>query len=199
MFALAHMGFTLAAVQVLNRVPVGRNNLSSPAIPEAANNGELQPEKSRLMPRMDIRLLLFGSLLPDIIDKPLGNIILRDTLDNSRIYSHTLLFAVIISLLAFYLWKGKGQLWLLPVAVGVIMHLVLDQMWLKHCTLLWPLCGGDFTPVGIDPEYDGILNELVTTPSLYITEAIGGLILLVTLVIIVRKKHLRRFLKTGFL
>lgn len=36
--------------------------------------------------------ILVGSVLPDIIDKPLGGIILKDTIGNGRIYAHTLLF-----------------------------------------------------------------------------------------------------------
>jgi hypothetical protein len=39
-------------------------------------------------PDWDIRLLILGSLLPDLIDKPLGHIILPE--NNGRIFAHTL-------------------------------------------------------------------------------------------------------------
>ena len=43
---------------------------------------------------IDIRLLLVGSLLPDIIDKPIGQYFLVETFSNGRIFSHTLLFSI---------------------------------------------------------------------------------------------------------
>ena len=48
--------------------------------------------------RVDIRLLAIGSLLPDIIDKPVGQVFFRGTFSDGRIFSHTLLFLALVSL-----------------------------------------------------------------------------------------------------
>ena len=49
--------------------------------------------------RVDIRFLLIGSLLPDIIDKPIGVYFFRETFSNGRIFSHTLLFLISITII----------------------------------------------------------------------------------------------------
>jgi len=47
---------------------------------------------------IDTRVLLIGSLLPDIIDKPIGNYLFRDTVSNGRIVCHTLLFFILVTI-----------------------------------------------------------------------------------------------------
>lgn len=37
--------------------------------------------------------ILLGPVLPDLIDKPIGEILLADSLSNGRLVAHTLLFA----------------------------------------------------------------------------------------------------------
>ncbi len=201
MFILGHMGITAAAAYTLDYVPFPGKNFLVRRLQQTANGekSEMQSGKARLIPYIDIRLLLFGSLLPDIIDKPLGHIILRDSLNNGRIYCHTLLFAIIVSLFAFYLWKQKSKFWLLPVALGVIMHFILDEMWLMPHTLLWPLYGWAFPEGEWDSYWSDMLGDLVSHPRIYITEIIGGLILTWAALIIFLKEHVRGFLKSGLL
>jgi len=38
---------------------------------------------------LDYRLVLVGSMLPDIIDKPLGGLVFREALESGRTYCHT--------------------------------------------------------------------------------------------------------------
>src|SRR4030043_267174 len=78
---------------------------------------------------LDIRWLLVGSLLPDIIDKPVGQYLFRDTFNNGRIFSHTLLFLIVISAVGFLLLKKYRYKWMLALAAGTFAHLVLDEMW----------------------------------------------------------------------
>ena len=91
--------------------------------------------------RIDIRLLLVSSLLPDIIDKPIGQLWLRGTLNNGRIFCHTLLFLLIITFIGVYLYRTRHRNWLLVLSGGVFTHLIFDEMWLMPGTLLWPLYG----------------------------------------------------------
>ncbi len=92
----------------------------------------------------DLRYLLVGSLLPDIIDKTLYLFLLTN---NSRTYGHTLLFAV-FSLFAIMILtsrdnpKRKSYL-LIPIAL--LFHLVLDEMWMFSETLFWPSFNGKFS------------------------------------------------------
>ena len=82
---------------------------------------------------LDVRLLMLGALLPDIIDKPLGHLILPE--NNGRIFAHTLAFAAVVLILGFF-WKPG-----LSLSLGVSFHHIQDGMFLDHRTSLWPLLG----------------------------------------------------------
>jgi len=53
---------------------------------------------ARFFNSVSLAFLALGSMLPDIIDKPLGHIFLASSLGYGRIYSHTLLFLTIATL-----------------------------------------------------------------------------------------------------
>lgn len=40
---------------------------------------------------IDYRFVMLGSILPDMIDKPIGAFLFRNTFHNSRIFAHTLI------------------------------------------------------------------------------------------------------------
>jgi hypothetical protein len=88
----------------------------------------------------DIRWLIIGLLLPDIIDKPAGLLFFKSTFYNGRIFSH-LLFLFIILLAGLYLYQNRKQIWLIVLATGTS----LTSFWMR-CgdppTLLWPIYGG---------------------------------------------------------
>lgn len=78
-------------------------------------------------------LIALGGLLPDLIDKPLGHLVLPE--NNGRIFAHTLVFAfAVISL---------GIVWskVMPIAYGVIFHHILDFVYLEPTSTLWPVYG----------------------------------------------------------
>ena len=39
-------------------------------------------------PAMDLRWVVAGSLLPDVVDKPIGSILFVDTFDSHRLFGH---------------------------------------------------------------------------------------------------------------
>jgi hypothetical protein len=103
-----------------------------------------------------------GSVLPDILDKPLGHIFLHGTLDNGRLYAHSLLFLGVICLAGVLLWKRRGSYLLLALAAGVLLHQLADTMYLDQIAWLWPLFG-PFQPESF-PDYFGqsIIIELTS-------------------------------------
>ncbi|MCQ1537735.1 metal-dependent hydrolase [Methanocalculus taiwanensis] len=82
-----------------------------------------------------------GSILPDLIDKPLGHIIFAETIGYGRIIGHSLIFLVIILILAFFQWKYRGSIICFGLGIGVLLHLVLDSMWEIPNTFYFPLYG----------------------------------------------------------
>ena len=111
----------------------------------------------------DQRVILLagiGSILPDLIDKPLGHIVLNGSVDFGRIYAHSGLFLICILVVAIAYWRKKGSWIFFALAAGVASHLVLDSMWELPVTLFYPVLG-DFG-MHYFPNYfeDSIIKEL---------------------------------------
>lgn len=93
--------------------------------------------------RLVIVLAAVGSMLPDLIDKPLGHILLANTLDYGRIYGHTLLFICIFLIAGVVLslrYQRVGPL-LIALVAGILSHQVLDTMWAEPANWFWPVFG----------------------------------------------------------
>lgn len=113
-----------------------------------------------------VPVAMVAAILPDLVDKPLGHLFLQNTLDNGRIFAHSLLFLGIVACIAGVVaWKQYRPL-AVALLAGVVSHLLLDGMWDNPTTLFWPLLG----PFAQDhyPDYFGnaIVSEL-TAPSEY--------------------------------
>ncbi len=146
---------------------------------------------------VDFRLALVGSMLPDIIDKPIGIYIFTGTFSNGRIYAHTLLFFLVLFLIGLFRYIRAGGIGMLVLAICSGFHLVLDQMWLEPKTLLWPLFGLTFPKENLDNWVLGLFDALQTEPAVYISEIVGLLILLAFGIELLRSRNLLHFLKSG--
>jgi inner membrane protein len=209
MLLLAHAGITLGVTKLLNTAisrnhasttisPNVRQPLPSQSIPaQSSTEARKTPWLLALGNRIDVRLLLLGSMLPDIVDKPIGLYLFRDTFSTGRLFCHTLLFLILITIAGAYLYKVRGRFWLLVLAFGTFIHLILDQMWLSSRTFLWPFLGFAFEREDITDWTGKMLRALYTDPSVYLPEFIGAVILVWFVLVLVRKKKLGYFLKNG--
>jgi len=84
---------------------------------------------------------IIGSVLPDLIDKPVGYILFGDTIGNGRIYTHSFLFLILILIAGLLLWKYRSHPAGLALAAGIFTHQILDLMWLDPVTWYYPLSG----------------------------------------------------------
>ncbi|MCX6678080.1 MAG: metal-dependent hydrolase [Methanothrix sp.] len=91
---------------------------------------------ARLLSRVSLPFLALGSMLPDIIDKPLGLIVFGSP-NMGRIVAHTLLFLMLLSALSIYFRDIR----LFSLTWGVLIHISLDFMWNSPKTFLWPFLG----------------------------------------------------------
>jgi len=187
MFILGHAGITLGIAVIINdslsrKIPDKLNPEPGAATEKHKTDnsisGRLVSSLLSLGKRTSIILLLVSSLLPDIIDKPLGHILLTDSLGNGRIFCHTLLFLLTVSLAGILVYSLYKRTWLLTVSFGVLVHLLLDRMWLDIHTLLWPFYQFPIYNQGIINWSQEIATNLYTSPDIFITEFIGGSILL---------------------
>ena len=104
---------------------------------------------------------------------------------------------MVIILLALYLYRRGKSLWVLPLGLGVLTHLVFDQMWTDPQTLFWPLLGFKF-PYNPESDWLGSIFEAYrSVPSDYIPEIIGALILGAFLWYLLRTRRMGGFLRGG--
>ena len=126
---------------------------------------------TRWRPNFDIRWLALGAVLPDLIDKTIGLLIFPQYIDNGRIYAHTLLFSIILTVLAFH-FKNRISI---SVSFGAWTHLAFDKMWEVPDTLAWPAYGLIFPKTDFYPGR--WIEMLFTDPYIYSTEILGAGIL----------------------
>jgi membrane-bound metal-dependent hydrolase YbcI (DUF457 family) len=188
MLLFGHIGITLGAAALAAR-PFKKRIYLEPA------------EKTTwffLLSRyMDIRLLIIGSMLPDIIDKPVGQLIFRGTFSNGRIFAHTLFFLLLITAGGYFLYRRCGKSWMLILAAGTLAHVALDMMWKIPATLFWPLLGFHFPQYEIYNWVNNILESLMSNPYLYVSEAAGLVIFLWFSIWLAYRKKIRSFISRG--
>jgi len=147
---------------------------------------------------IDYRVILFGSLLPDIVDKPVWFLVTSFASDASlggRDYTHSLLFNLVLFTGGLVLVR-YGKSWLLIISLSSFMHLILDRMWNRSVVLLWPLLGP--FPGGETVGWvSGMFQALFSYPEIYIPEIIGLVVVLLFAYRLVMKKRVISFIKDG--
>jgi len=91
---------------------------------------------ARFLSQVSLAFLALGSMLPDIIDKPLGLIVFGSP-SMGRTFAHTLLFLMLLSALCLHYQEIR----FISLTWGVLIHLSLDFMWNSPKIFLWPLLG----------------------------------------------------------
>ena len=187
MLILGHAGITLGAATLLAGAVQGSGYAPGKKVSWFTALGSY----------LDIRLLIVGSLLPDIIDKPVGQYFFRETFSNGRIFSHTLVFFLLIAAAGFFLYKSRRKIWLLTLALGTLAHLILDEIWHAPATLFWPFLGFAFEKADLTGWASNIFQALLSNPRVYVPEAVGLLILLWFGLALVIGRRLGIFVKYG--
>lgn len=125
-------------------------------------------------PAMDLRVLVLGAVLPDLIDKPIGSVVFTSYYDTGRIYAHTLLFAAVV-LAAVMLLTSRGSAtrkrWM-ALPIGVLLHLLLD-MPIDAETLWWPVLGLEF-PSFAEGALVDLVAYLLKSPWVVLQEVAGA-------------------------
>jgi hypothetical protein len=141
---------------------------------------------------LDYRMVIIGSMLPDIIDKPLFLLFGDSGSFTGRSHAHTLLFAMLF----FSAGILSRKSWLLTLALANFTHLVLDSIWGSPYTLLWPFLGG-FEPYKAEGWFSDIWYDLTHLPEIYIPEIIGLIITGFLAYKILKTRGINRFIRQG--
>lgn len=126
-------------------------------------------------PGMDLRWVALGSLLPDLIDKPLASVLFNDTFDTHRIVSHALITPVVALFAVLALTKrgSTARRAAIAVVIGAMFHLVLDAAWIDPEAFLWPFFGLGFPPVA-DSAIIPLLSRMIRSPMVWLGEGLGA-------------------------
>jgi hypothetical protein len=208
MLVFGHTGIALGAAVLLAGVLTRRHipksledetAVSTPADSHVQESAVSQRISilGRLAEQIDLRLLLVGSLLPDIIDKPVGQFFFRDVFSNGRIFSHTLLFLIMVTLAGLWLYQRYTKNWLLVLAFGILTHLICDQMWRSPRTLLWPIYGLSFERMDLTQWASNTFYALQTNAQVYVPELVGVVVLMWFAIDLVCRGRVIAFIKTG--
>ncbi|MBN2240892.1 MAG: metal-dependent hydrolase [Dehalococcoidales bacterium] len=191
MLLFGHIGITAAVAKIGDTV--------FPAVTEENGKKGFRANGSAFVNRfrdasgyIDYRMVIIGSMLPDIIDKPLFLLFGNNGYFDGRGFSHSL-FVQLLIISAGFLFK---KTWLCLLAFGSLMHLVLDEIWHMPVTLFWPFMGW-FTPRDPEGWLADIWNNLIHMPKAYIPEIIGIIICAWLGYRIVKGKGLKVFLRQG--
>ncbi len=178
MFLISHLGFTAAPGALVARW-WGENRGFANRAP-------------------DMRWLLAGAVLPDLIDKPIGQILFKPHFENGRIFAHTFVLALLLFLAGTYQWKRRGDSRIILLAFGVASHLVLDRVWTEPTTALWPSMGSFLHHPSMQTIIEQI-QEYISDPVFWVSELSGAALLVVSLRYLgVRTaSDLRSFLRSG--
>jgi hypothetical protein len=147
--------------------------------------------------KIDYRLVFIGSILPDLIDKPIGRILFAETFNSGRIFAHTLLFVLGLYGIGLYDWYRYRKIRWLVLAESCLLHDVLDTIWTIPQTFLWPFLGWRFYEKPEEQWLASIWTKLITDPLVFVPEIIGLIIILYTVWELTVHHKLRFFLKSG--
>lgn len=219
MLLFGHIGLTLGATWGVQHAMEAKESRGG----EASGNN---PDGDRLrtpfahkvllyLQRLDYRIVMAASMLPDIIDKPIGAFFFRETFSSGHIYGHTLLFGILTALAGLYLYKSRGTTWALALSIGTFAHLIFDRIWWAPRTLFWPFLGTSFAredvsiiipPILREPALNAgdmnnwipdVLRNWLNNPRDYVPEIAGMAILLFFTYVLIRRKKVMYFLKSG--
>ncbi len=103
--------------------------------------------------RFDYRFLLLGSLLPDIIDAPMGG---------ARVL-HSVTGSVAVLMVVMFSTVGRRPIRrrLLAIPIGTFLHLVFDGAWANTKVFWWPFGGVAFRNAPLPSWNRGAIDILL--------------------------------------
>ena len=123
-------------------------------------------------PRVDVRFLLAGALLPDVVDLLVGTVVAADRYSSGSLWLHSLSVPSMLGLLILVVTRrGERRRQWLAVVIGMLFHVLLDGMWTNTAVFLWPLAGP--LPAGPRPYWAGVVDRALADPWRWIREGIG--------------------------
>lgn len=124
-------------------------------------------------PKVDVRFLFVGAILPDLIDLPVGTLLLAGKYSTGELWSHSLLIpTVFMTVVLLATRRGRRRRAWMGLGVGWLLHILLDGMWASQDLFLWPFFGWEI-PAGETPFWSLAWERALSDPWRWVTESIG--------------------------
>lgn len=124
-------------------------------------------------PKVDVRFLFVGVVIPDLIDLPIGTLLLADRYSTGQLWAHSLTVAsgymVVVLLLTR---RGRRRRAFMAVGVAWLFHLLLDGMWADPEVFFWPFFGFELAS-GPAPFWPLAWERALADPWRWVLEAAG--------------------------
>ncbi|MGI8518624.1 MAG: metal-dependent hydrolase [Acidimicrobiia bacterium] len=117
-------------------------------------------------PKVDLRLLALGTLLPDVVDLIIGLLVGGITVPR---IGHSLLLPTLVAVVILLSTRrGRRRRNLMTLVVAWLFHLVLQGIWLNGPVFLWPALGWELAPI-----LPGSIWSRAAEPWRWLKEAAG--------------------------
>lgn len=123
-------------------------------------------------PKVDIRFLFAGAILPDLIDLTIGTVVLADRYSTGELWFHSLLLpSIYMAGVVAMTRRGRRRRAFMAVGIGWLFHLLLDGMWANQDVFLWPFFGA--IPSGEAPFWPLAWERALNDPWRWVKEVVG--------------------------
>lgn len=124
-------------------------------------------------PKVDVRFLLLGAILPDLVDLPVGTILFPERYSTGELWFHSLIVPTIyMTIVLVATRRGRRRRAWMALGVGWLLHLVIDGMWVSQDVFLWPFFGWEIPP-GQAPFWPLAWQRALHDPWRWIEEAVA--------------------------
>ena len=190
MLIFGHIGITTAVIKLYEKGTKKENNNS-----------------------IDYRIVMVGSLLPDIIDKPLVQIIYGLQNHHGHFIAHSFIFSTLMIVLGICVFRMKNNKTILLLGICSLIHQIFDKMMLLPNVFFLPNI--DFNHFIVLQKFEFIHNIIIPVyakfpyledvvlyfekPYVFISEIIGlSIIIYFIRKLYINKKYIN-FIKYGIL
>lgn len=188
-------------------LPFGHVGLTAAAV-KAYEHFEFKKFKSDNC--IDYRIVVLGSMLPDIIDKTLVFLLYDYVVHDGRLIGHTLIFALTLTVIGLLLILRYKNANILLLGISTALHQLFDIMPMFPDIYFWPAAKGAFSlmpgvlspptqsmlPKSIAPLLSGVKKYLFQ-PDVFIPEILGAVIMVYFFIKLVVNRRLLQFIKKG--
>jgi hypothetical protein len=124
-------------------------------------------------PKVDVRFLFAGVLLPDVIDLIAGTVLFPERFATGELWGHSLLLATVyMAIVLAVTRRGRRRRAFMAIGVAWLLHLLIDGMWTDPEILFWPFFGVDLAG-GEAPFWPSAWDRAMSDPWRWALEAIG--------------------------